>query len=157
MPPKVAPIQIYLGKEEVKKAVMKMPRSEEQTRRCCCSCCITSPAVHRRVTANLDRGEQALLQCPCSLRWGTCHIIYLIIWLFFFFPPQLLISLVRHRDTLRPTGLITLNSYFLKCNIYRYPGTCTPRVLLHITDFFLFCILQKWRAGRPEFVVWRLI
>lgn len=27
-PPKVAPIQIYLGKEEVKKVVMKMPRSE---------------------------------------------------------------------------------------------------------------------------------
>lgn len=54
-----------------------------QTHRCCCSSCVTSPAVHGRVTANLDNGEQELPQCPCSLCSGTCHVIYLFILLFF--------------------------------------------------------------------------
>ncbi len=94
--------------------------------------------MHRRVTANLDRGEHPLPQCPCSLHWGTWHIIYLIIDFFSSkFSLQLLLSLVCHRDTRRPTGLITLSIYFLKCNIYSYPGTYTP-LLLHIADFFLF-------------------
>lgn len=73
---------------------------------------------------------------------------YLFNNLTFFFSLPLLISLVRHRDTLRPTGLITLNSYFLKCNIYRHPGTYTPRVLLHITDFFILCLTKM--KGRKD-------
>lgn len=94
-----------------------------QARRCCCWCCITSPAVHRRVAANLDRGEQPLPRCPCWLHRGMCRIINFIIWLFFFQVSfQLLKSLVCHWDTQRPTGSITLNSYFLKCNICGYQG-----------------------------------
>lgn len=76
-----------------------------------------------------------------SVRGMSC---YLFNNLTFFFSLhvsfQLLISLMCHRDTGRPTSLITLNAYFLKCNIYSHLGT-----LLHISDFlfFFFCYLTK--------------
>lgn len=89
------------------------------------------------------QGWAGIATMPLFAPARACYIIYLIIWLFFSLQVsfQLLISLMCHRDTGRPTSLITLNAYFLKCNIYSYLGT-----LLHISDFlfsFFFCYLTK--------------
>lgn len=56
---------------------------------------------------------------------------------------QLLISLMCHRDTGRPTSLITLNAYFLKCNIYSYLGTL-PHIGDFLFSFFFLLSYKKW-------------